>query len=428
MLRRLLLLLLPAFAWASPATPPSDPTPETDLVYVFILSRHGIRSAIANNESLGKYAATPWPDWEVAPGILTPHGRSQMVLMGSYYHADYVRQGLLTGQPAADAGRIFYRSDNDERTIVSDEALGEGLTPGIPAQVHYIHGRTKDPLFSPSWLSIGRPDQALAQAAVLGRIGGKPELLLAEHRASMDALEKILLGGSITPADNSPSLELLTNMEQSLGTVHMAEKLAEAILLQYADGKPLSAVGWGRLRPIDIMPLTDLVSLGFYQYRAPYVAQVSASNLAAHLLATLAQAASGHPVPGALGRPGDRMAVLGGHDGNVVALATLLGGHWQVPGTVADLPLPGGALIFELRRNRGDGRYVVRTKYVVQTYEQMRANSALSPEHPPAISPMFIPDCSSAGPGYDAPLDRFSAHVQAALDPRFTAPEPAEVQ
>jgi 4-phytase/acid phosphatase len=416
------------FAWAAPAVPPASDATGTDLVYVFILSRHGIRSSISNNESLGKYAAAPWPDWEVPPGILTPHGRNQMVLMGSYYHADYVRQGLLTGQPATDAGRIFYRSDNDQRTIVSDQALGEGLTPGIPVRVHFIHPGIKDPLFSPSWLHIGHPDQALAQAAVLGRIAGQPELLLAEHRTSLDALERILLAGNVTPADNSPSLELLTNMEQTLGTVHMAEKLAEAVLLQYADGNPLSAVGWGRLRPSDIMPLTDLVSLGFYQYRALFVAQISASNLAAHLLASLAQAASGQRVAGALGRPGDRMAVLGGHDGNIVALATVLGGHWLVPGTVADLPLPGGALIFELRRNHRDGRLVVRTKYVVQTYEQMRANSALTLEHPPAISPMFIPDCSSAGPGYDAPLDRFTAHVQAALEPRFTAPEPGEVQ
>ena len=39
------------------------------------------------------------------------------------------------------------------------EALAEGLTPGRPARVQYIHDPVKDPLFSPSWLNIGGPER-----------------------------------------------------------------------------------------------------------------------------------------------------------------------------------------------------------------------------------------------------------------------------
>ncbi len=44
---------------------------DSELRYILILSRHGVRSPTASPEDLGRYSAQPWPDWGVAPGMLT---------------------------------------------------------------------------------------------------------------------------------------------------------------------------------------------------------------------------------------------------------------------------------------------------------------------------------------------------------------------
>ena len=74
------------------------------LELVVIFSRHGIRSPIQSNAALAPYAASAWPAWSVAPGMLTPHGARQMTAMGAYYRAKYVRGRVVVRPPGgADA-------------------------------------------------------------------------------------------------------------------------------------------------------------------------------------------------------------------------------------------------------------------------------------------------------------------------------------
>lgn len=391
------------------------------LVYAVVVSRHGIRSPVETLDQMAPYAVEAWPKWEVGPGILTPRGRRDMELLGAYYRALFVSEGLLSGNPTEDGGRIFVRSDNDERTIVSGEALGEGLAPGQVEDHHVPLGKI-DALFLPD--SIRQADPALKRAASWGELGNDPKLLVYEQRLEFDVLERILVGddGQV-PAGTTPILARPDDLRYQMGAMSQGQSLAEAVTLEYADGMPLAQVGFGRFSRSDLLPLTEVVSLGFFPYRTHYFAQVVASNLASHVLASLAQAESGEPVPGALGAPSNRVLVLVGHDTDQAALAALLGIHWRVPGIAADLPVPGGAIVFELRREPAGG-YVVRTYYVCQSYRQLREAASLSLRHPPDVAPIFVPGCSRAGPGYDAPLDVFAAHLRAALDARFTWASP----
>jgi 4-phytase / acid phosphatase len=111
-----------------------------------------------------------------------------------------------------------------------------------------------------------------------------------------------------------------------------------------------------------------------------------------------------------------------------VPLAGLLDIDWAVPGAPQSPFLPGGALIFELRHRPSDGQFLVRTRYVSPTIEQNRAALPFTLEQPPATAAIFVPDCSTAGPGYDAPLALFAAHVRAVIDPKLVVPEPAGVR
>jgi len=64
----------------------SETTPVAPkLRFVVILTRHGVRSPTWTLADLNMYSSQPWPDWEVAPGHLTPQGYKLMTLLGSYY-------------------------------------------------------------------------------------------------------------------------------------------------------------------------------------------------------------------------------------------------------------------------------------------------------------------------------------------------------
>src|SRR5579885_3502810 len=65
------------------------------LKYVVIVTRHGVRSPTWDADRMNQYSTQPWPDWGVAPGCLTPHGRALMKLMGAYYREWFSKEGLL---------------------------------------------------------------------------------------------------------------------------------------------------------------------------------------------------------------------------------------------------------------------------------------------------------------------------------------------
>ncbi len=89
------------------------------------------------------------------------------------------------------------------------------------------------------------------------------------------------------------------------------------------------------------------------------------------------QAVAAQPVAGAIGKPGDRLLILVGHDTNLAAIAGALNLNWLIDGRRDDTP-PGGALVFELWKTPGKEEYSVRTYYTAQSLDQMRNATPLS--------------------------------------------------
>src|SRR5690242_3059343 len=81
-----LLILFLIFCTATAAAQ-NAPARKPKLVFVVILTRHGVRSPITNLEELNAFSSEPWPDWGVPSGDLTPRGRKLMELLGAYYRA-----------------------------------------------------------------------------------------------------------------------------------------------------------------------------------------------------------------------------------------------------------------------------------------------------------------------------------------------------
>jgi 4-phytase/acid phosphatase len=432
-LRCAALLVLVATGAVGPVAKGAPDAYGDELRLVIILTRHGVRSPLQSPEALAKYAAQPWPKWETAPSVQTPHGNQLIAAMGDYYRQRFLRSGLLSGDPAVDGPLVFLRADNDQRTIETARIIGRALVPVGEPDVHALAEGTVDPLFRPFRAGVGHPDPDLAAAAVLGRLGGDPRNIERTYAKQFAELKDILYGPGVTPSEASgfeaPSTVKAGHQEYLVdiaGPLRAAEVTTDAFILEYTDGKPDADVGWGK---VNAPVITDLLALHELLFdlsdRTFYPAQVNASNLASHIVDSLEQGALGDPVPGALGPAGERIVVLVGHDSNIAALGGLFGLNWLLPGTQMNPMLPGGALVFELWKRGGPQEdFYVRTSYVSQSLDDQRNAVAPSLDHPPGRAPIFVPGCSGLAPNFDSPLKAFVRQARRVIDPSFIAPEP----
>jgi hypothetical protein len=86
---------------------------------------------------------------------------------------------------------------------------------------------------------------------------------------------------------------------------------SEDLLLEYAEGMKGPALGWGRLTREQLERVLEIHAVyADLMRRTPYLARARGSNLLAHVLRSLDQAASGKPIRGALGKPGDEILLL----------------------------------------------------------------------------------------------------------------------
>lgn len=428
------LLLVIALLFSATALAAAEAVSDSDVRFVLILSRHGVRAPLDSQQDFGQYSAEAWPKWDVAPGEITPHGKEQMKLMGAYYRERYIKEGLLSGDPAKDAATIYLRANADQRTIETARSLGTTLAPEKDLEVHARAPGTIDPLFRAVMVPVGHPDYELGIAAVLGRIGGDLHNLEASNRAAFDTLEKILVGedGHI-PDGKTPLLSVPANVQrgqrdnlvQVNGPIRTSGSMIDVLMLEYANGFPLKDVGWGRATPERIAQLLPLHSLWFdLTHGTPDCARIEGSNVTSHIVATIEQAATGIANPAAIGKVGQKMVVIAAHDTTQIHVGSNLRLTWWLPGTYRNPVLLCGGLVFELRQRHSDHQLFVRAYYTSPSLQQMRDLTPLSLDHPPLVAPIFIPDCSEATQGYEAPVSKFLAHAKAVIDPAFVDPNP----
>ena len=138
------------------------------------------------------------------------------------------------------------------------------------------------------------------------------------------------------------------------------------------------------------------------------------------MLFRITQAALGKPVEGALGRPGDALLVLAGHDTNLSNLSGMLGFSWHLTGYQPDDTPPGGALIFSLWRGEAGGDSVTM-QYVAQSPDQMRHADRLTKAAPPLSQEVAIPGCQAASGSPRCPWSSFKLVLEKAIDPAFVS-------
>jgi 4-phytase/acid phosphatase len=440
---RILLFALASFSLSPLAAAQSGPVQsaaapsasrDADLQLVVMLSRHGVRSPIGARDLYGKYAAAPWAAWDVQPGYMTAHGYQLMKIFGAWDRTQFSSENLFAPAGCADAAHVSIIADSDQRTRETGKALAEGMFPGCTIAVHAGAEGTSDALFRPIDAGAVHPDTALASAAVAGRIGGNPNNLTELYRSQLTLLDHVLAGCGHAPAD-APRTSIFAipatlapgsgdNPAALRGPVTSAATIAENLLLEYTQGMSQADTGWGCLDGATLRTIMQVNSANWdYTKRTPAIARVYASPLLDRILKTMQQSvnggsATGAAVTGALGKPGDRLVILVGHDTNIATVAGALHIDWVFDGRADDTP-PGGALLFELWRPRDGGKPFVRLEYIAQTLEQMRNSVTLTPQSPPAVAPIFVPGCGRQD--LSCTWEEFSAAVRASINPAYIA-------
>jgi 4-phytase/acid phosphatase len=303
--------------------------------------------------------------------------------------------------------------------------MAEGLAPGCALSFRALTEGTPDPIFHPLSANVGHFDKEMAAAAMAGRIGDNPQALAEAYRTQLRALDEVLnscLSGAACSAGEAPpspifstsKSERSTELRSSLG---VASSMAESLLLEYCEGMDADRLGWGR---VNLEKLRELLQLHTaaedIAQRTSYIARAKSSNMLFHVLRSIQQAKSGRPIAGALSKPDDRLLILVGHDTNLANIAGALGLNWLVDGRRDDTP-PGGALIFELWRNRRSRHYKVRTYFSAQALDQMRYAVPLSLSAPPERVPVYAPGCSDVDGA--CALDAFERTLKSAINPAF---------
>lgn len=405
-----LACLLPFSLLASAQTATTDrhvkAQQDSELRYVLVLSRHGVRSPTGKAPQYDRYSTGEWPKWPVEPGYLTPHGFQLMQIFGAFDRAQFASQGILKAEGCSDAGNITIYADSDQRTRETGKALAEGLMPGCGMQVTALPEGTNDPVFHTHPEGSTKSEAALAVAAIAGRIGNDPANITEAYRQQIGYLDHILeTCGTASPG--KPSRTSLFDIPATLttgsgdhladlrGPLYTSSTLSENLLLEYTEGMNDSDVGWGCVHKPELESILQLhaAAVDFTQ-RTAVTAHAQASNLLDLIGLSLEQAASGRAIRGAKGKPTDHALFLVGHDTNIENIAGTLNLTWIIDGRRDDTP-PGGALVFELWQARATHRSYVRLFYTAQTLDQMRNGERLSLNNPPQRVPVFIPGCST---------------------------------
>ncbi|KQO52938.1 phosphoanhydride phosphohydrolase [Sphingomonas sp. Leaf257] len=377
-------LLLAGTAFAQgPAVPQG-----LKLDRVVLLMRHGVRPPTKSPPMPEGTTNQAWPSWPVAPGYLTPHGRSGVERLGVYDRSAWTAAGLL---PRSGCAAIRIVADSDERTIRTAEAYAEALAPSCSVAIDHKPQDVADPIFSPIDERAVAFDAAKARAAVLAGAGGEAGLValdkrLAPELARLDAIlcapASPTCGVRQAPTGLAPVKPY--KRPKLTGAVDRASTAAQILLLEYAEGKPMAEVGWGRATPADIERLGVFHAEEFRLLARPrYVAKANMAGIAPLI------------VQGLTAGKGPVVTMISGHDTNIASLGGLLDLHWKVPGLAADDPAPGGAIVLE-RLVDARGQAYVRALYRSQTVEQIRKLADPAVEAP-YVAVLPIAGCKARG-------------------------------
>ncbi|MFC4764637.1 histidine-type phosphatase [Dyella koreensis] len=379
------------------------------LERVVLLYRHGVRTPLPGEIQLDEARGKPWPTWSQPPSELTPHGTTGARLMGVYDRRRLADSGLFPARGCPGKDQLWFWANTDQRTIASAGALAEGFAPGCAIAVGHLPQGSEDPLFHPIEAGATAWNAADAVASIQSATNG-PDALTAPHADALTTMATVMGCGRdndpdwCSPAHWRGSLSLSPDKQHMVlsGPIATTSGTAEAILMAYAEGRSMQDVGWGRTDASRREQLSQLHALLFEIYARPdYMADRVASVMSRRIIDLLQDAKA------------PRLSVMVGSDNNIVALASVLGLHFKMPGYAKDDPPIGGALGIEVWRERSSNRRQVRVFYQAQSLDQLRRLQAKDGSVEPFTLDLPLDGCTADRHGW-CPLENVVSRLRRA--------------
>ncbi|GAY14151.1 histidine-type phosphatase [Mycobacterium sp. shizuoka-1] len=368
------MTLLLAFGIVVAGVAPTGRADTWHVVRTVMVMRHGVRPPNTEPPVPVSVAPDPWPTWTTRPGWLTQHGAAAIRLLAAADARHFGADGVLAAHGCPPTGEVRIVSDSLERTIATGDAYAAALAPGCGIVNEHQPQGVADPLFA-EYRTAGVTPEAAAEAvdAALGP-GGATDVA-RRYQPALDAVTRILCGprtGDCGLTDLPSGVDIDptgTHRPKLTGALAHGSVVSEVLELQYAEGKSMSEVGWGRASAEDIRAVGQLhaVELSIIARPRP-MALANAGGIATLVRDALAD--------------GPPLTVVVGHDTDIANLAGLLDLHWSIAGFADDEPAPGGALVFEVVED-ADGNRLVRTSYRSQTLRQIRDLTGGDPQWAP---------------------------------------------
>ncbi len=397
-MRRLLLTLFACLAWAACARAmPAAPEPGYGLSRVVVVMRHGIRPPTKAQVVPVDVSARQWPSWDVPYGHLTAHGAKAIAELGRFDARIYAAL-WPDGCAAEGKGAVRVVADTDERTLKTAESYMAAGFAACSGAIEHVDEGKPDPRFSP-FEAGNLPHAAKMLAAAESDLpeGGMTTLDTA-NRARLDALSMVLgcREAACRLSSRATTLDASKGRVRITGGLDIASTAGQVLMLEYADGKPLMAVGWGMVTRDQIRDFLSFHALEFQVVARP---KPIADFGAGPLLSEVRQGLFGE---------GARFTVLVGHDSNLAYIGGALGLHWTGGDFPQDDPPPGGAIVFERWTKAGAGDRIV-VRFRSQTLDEMRDLKPLGEGALTALRPVVCGDrpvCDAEA--FKATLDRLA--------------------
>ncbi|WP_298967512.1 histidine-type phosphatase [uncultured Methylobacterium sp.] len=348
---------------------------------VVLVQRHGVRAPTQSPEALARFSERRWPTWPVGAGELTPKGAEVVGLVADAIRAGYAAKGLLPAQGCPGEALVVWADGRVSRTRESGRVMADRLAPGCGLPVASRPDGDRDPVFD-SFSDTCRLDRDATRAAITAAFGSG-----LTDPATDDAVRAVwaILRPGETPGPSSVTVKHDgVHLEGALG---VAAPASEIMLLEYAEGLPPTAIGWGlAATPARIAPLLAARNRGeAITARLPAVSLRRGAAMARLMLATLAgETQAADPAVG----PGTRLLALAGHDTNLVAMAGVFGVDWTLPGQ-PDRAAPATAFALEGWRDEATGE---RRVGLSLWYAELDGLRALDPATVHAV-PVPLPGC-----------------------------------
>lgn len=395
-MRKLKLILGLSFA-LSFSTQALETIDNYTLEQVVVFSRHGLRAPLASpNSTLGKVTPNQWPQWDTPASYLTTRGGVLESYFGHYFSEWLVDNKLLSENTCPTEKEVYIYTNSLQRTIATGQYFAVGAFPGcIVPIIHKEKLGTMDPTFFPV-IKDDSPtfkESAIASINQIADANGIEGLNKKLDNAYNDMSKIINYANSANCLNDKqcdftalPTKLIIEKGKEPgiTGPLRTGTSIADAFILQYYEGAPLTDIAWGKIKNNEQFEKLVAIKENYNTvlFGSPVVAKQIAANLVNYINQTFSEKNNK-----------SKFTFLVGHDSNVASLFSAIKiKSYTLANQFETTPI-GGKVVFQKWRDNKTGEALMKIEYFYQSTDQIRNLTQLNRKTPPQKIVLEMENC-----------------------------------